>query len=353
MNIAVMAYLDCNLGDDLMLDILFKKYNNHTFYLLGGSNKNYLKNKYSNVVFIRSRELCKYIFKLQGIVIIGGSLFQDYKEGYKSYNLRNAIFKWFKILKKKVCIMGANIGPIYSEQCMEIFKKTFEYSNYISVRDKKSYEILKENNIENCNCYPDIVFNYQDNNSMEDIDRNRLGISIINYCRNTEHKQEYIDKMVELINKYLIDHEGKTVYLFGFDSGAENDGEVIDIIMEKVIAKNRVNRVIYNGNIDEFLECFKKCSFIIGTRFHSIILALKYQIPFIPIMYSIKTENLLDDINYSNSRYNYNSMKEFNIEEIINTIDACESFKVNEEYIKLSKGHFNYLDSILINEKLL
>lgn len=351
MNILVMAYIDCNLGDDLMLDILIKKYPQHTFYLLGGSDKNNFENKYPNIKLIRLRELCKYIFKLQGVVVIGGSLFQDYKEGYKSYRLRNIILKGFKILKKKVCIMGANIGPIYSEECMEIFKKTFKYSNYISVRDKKSYEILKENNIKNCNCYPDIVFNYQDNNSMEDIDGNRLGISIINYCRNTDHKQEYIDKMVELINKYLIEHEYKTVYLFGFDSGDENDGEVIDIIIEKIILKDRVYRVIYNGNVDRFLECFKKCSFIIGTRFHSIILALKYQIPFIPIIYSIKTENLLNDINYNNNKYHYNSMNEFNVEEIINTIDDCKGFKVNEEYINLSKGHFNYLDSILINKK--
>jgi len=351
MNIVVMAYIDSNLGDDLMIDILFKKYNNHTFYVLGASDKKYFKNKYPNIKVIRLRELCKYIFILHGIVVIGGSLFQDYKEGYEGYHLRNTILKWFKILRKKVCIMGINIGPIYTDECMKLFKKTFENSNYISVRDKKSYEILKENNIYNCNCYPDIVFNYQDDNIIKNINKDKLGISIINYCRNVEYKQQYIDKIVELINKYLIENVNKTIYLFAFNSGNENDAEVIDVIFEKIIEKDKVSRVIYNGNIDEFLEYYKKCFFIIGTRFHSIILALKYKIPFIPIIYSIKTDNLLDDIKYNSTRYYYNSMNEFNIEQILNAIDSAESFKIKGEYTNLSKGHFNYLDSILINNK--
>jgi len=351
MNIAVIAYLDCNLGDDLMLDILFKKYNNDTFYLLGSDDNSYLKDKYSNVVFIRYRELCKYMFKLQGIVIIGGSLFQDYKEGYKSYHKRNIIIQCFRILRKKICIMGINIGPIYSEECMKIFKKTFKYADYISVRDKKSYKILQENNISNCGYYSDIVFNYHDNNNMKDIEKNRLGISIINYCRNIEHKQQYIDKTIELINKYLKEQKDNTVYLFGFDAGIENDAEVIDVIIKKIIEKDKVYSVIYNGNIDDFLEHYKKCSFIIGTRFHSLILALKYQIPFIPIIYNIKAENLLNDINYNNNRYHYYNMIEFNIGKILNTIKNTQTFKVNEEYINLSKGHFNYLDKLLINKK--
>jgi len=351
MNIAVLAHIDCNLGDDLMLDILFRKYNNHTFYLLGVSDENYLNNEYSNVVFIRLRELYKCIFKLQGIVVIGGSLFQDYKEAYKSYHLRNLLLKCFKILKKKICIMGINIGPIYSEECSKIFRNTFKCSDHISVRDEKSYEILKRNDIDNCSYYSDIVFNYQDNNSIEYINKNRLGISIINYCRNIEHKQPYIDKIVELINKYLIEQEDRTVYLFGFDSGIENDAEVIDIIIEKIVKKDKVHRIIYNGNISKFLTYFKKCSFIIGTRFHSIVLALKYQVPFIPIIYSTKTDNLLNDVNYNNNRYHYDSMGEFNVEDILDNMYNYENFKINEEYVDLSKGHFNYLDSILINNK--
>ena len=50
----------------------------------------------------------------------------------------------------------------------------------------------------------------------------------------------------------------------------------------------------YNGyNLDSFLLDFLDSQYIIGTRFHSVILGWLANIPVFPIVYNIKTYNVI------------------------------------------------------------
>ena len=71
--------------------------------------------------------------------------------------------------------------------------------------------------------------------------------------------------------------------------------------INKIVSKldeeqSKIKIVNYSNNINDFLKQWKKNKYVIGTRFHSIILSLAYKQAFIPISYSKKTNNYLSDI---------------------------------------------------------
>lgn len=353
MNLVVMVYLDFNLGDDLFIKTLIDRYKGHNLYLVTKDEK-FLEpfKKYENVFGVSYKEVFMDTKKYDGCVIIGGSIFQDYgnKRDYLNYIRRNLVIKSFKLKNKPVFIMGSNIGPINTKVGKEIFKTTFNNATFTSVRDLKSYNLLKDLNIKSrYDIYPDIVFSLKDNVKNETTkDENILGISVINYDREKEHQPSYINKMVEIINEYKNTNQDAKVYLFGFDAGHQNDGEVIDKIIDKVQSKENVLKVMYEGDMELFLDKFSSSSFIIGSRFHSVILALKYNISFFPIIYSSKTENLLNDIGYNLDCVKYEDINSLDTKKIIENINNNKyNYRINEEYVFKSEGHFKELDKLI------
>lgn len=358
MNLLVMVYLDFNLGDDLFIKVLKDRYKDSNIDII--TRKPELLRAFKNdskINAINYSEIIKNIKKYDAFIIIGGSIFQDYgnKKAYLTYMLRNLIVKLFKFNNKPTFIMGCNIGPINTNIGKKIFKYTFENSEFISVRDNESLRLLESiNKVKNYNVYPDIVFNLQSNhNEEQEKIKRKLGISVINYSRKIEYKNDYIDKIVEISNKYLQLNPESTVNLFGFDSGNENDGIVIDEIINRIDCKfkSKINKNMYNGDIDLFLKAFQSCDFIIGTRFHSIILALKYNIDFFPIIYSEKTSNLLKDIKFNLDSKKYEDISSLDVDNLIKNMNEYK-FSISKEYIKRSQGHFRKLDQIEKNRQL-
>lgn len=349
MNLVVMVYLDINLGDDLFLKTLIDRYKGHNLYIIA-KNKKFLFpfEKYKNVFGVTYKEVLTNMTKYDACAIIGGSIFQDYgdKRDYLNYIRRNLVIKSFRLRKKPVFIMGCNIGPINTKLGEKIFKSSFNNVRFTSVRDNESYQLLKNLNIKkNYDVYPDLVFSLEDTHNIYN-KKDILGISVINYGREKEHQLSYINKIVELINLYISINDDSKVSLFGFDAGNENDGIIIDEILSRIKPKDRVEKVMYEGDMEVFLEKFKASTFIIGSRFHSIILALKYKLPFLPIIYSSKTENLLKDIEYNLESIEYKNINNLNVKLVIDNINN-NNYKIDNSYITKSEGHFKEIDKVM------
>lgn len=351
MNLVVMVYLDFNLGDDLFIKTLIDRYKGHNLHIITKDEK-FLQpfEKYNMVSGISYKEVLTNSKKYDGCVIIGGSIFQDYgnTRDYLNYIRRNMVIKSFKSKGKPVFIMGSNIGPINTNLGKKIFTATFNNATSTSVRDEKSFKILDDLKIKsNYELYPDIVFSLNDDIEVTK-DENILGISIINYDRQKEYQPDYINKMIEVIDDYQQSNANSKVYLFGFDSGHQDDGEIIDEIISKVKSSENVHKVMYDADMEDFLTKFKSSTFIIGSRFHSVVLALKYKIPFYPIIYSAKTENLLNDISYKNESIKYEEIKNLDSKKLIEDINSdLYNYIIDESYIKKSEGHFKELDKVI------
>lgn len=360
MNLLVTVYLDLNLGDDLFIKCLKDRYKDTNIDIIAKQPELLRAFEYDeSITPVSYKSAFRNIKKYDAFVIIGGSIFQDYgnKKKYLSYIRSNIIIKLFKLMNKPTFIMGCNIGPINTNTGKYIFKSIFKNASITSVRDNESYLLLKSlNNKNNYAVYPDIVFSMKDDIKVNKLGNNVLGISIINYGRDKYAQDDYINKIVDVCNKYISIDKTNMINLFGFDSGKENDEIIIDKIIEQInqTYKERINKVIYKGDINKFLESFKSCDFIIGTRFHSIILALKYKISFLPIVYSEKTMNLLDDIGFNLYKIEYKNIRNLNSDEVVsNIINKSYNYTVSSEYIKPSEGHFYGLDKIYSKKYLI
>ena len=68
---------------------------------------------------------------------------------------------------------------------------------------------------------------------------------------------------------------------------------------------SKAELVAYEGEIDIFLEKVATCKVLLPTRFHGLVIALIFRIPFVPVPYEVKVTQLLEELNYSGIRIPY------------------------------------------------
>jgi len=359
MKFFVYYYNDSNLGDDLFLDVLVRRYPQHQFYIQSDESSPVLNESLltaNNLYFTQKAFYYKNIDEqsnlYDGVIMIGGSLFQDLSYSfYRGFIGRILFFRQLQKLGKKVYVMGSNLGPFKTMFGKILLKNTLKYVNYICVRDKYSFDLLNQWKLGNkTGLAPDIIFGYDYQPRAQVASaKNILGISILNTKLNPEVRDVYIHKMAELINAYLEQDNTHQVRLFGFDGGHENDGLIIDLVLNEVLYKTRVTKIEYNAKItiEEYLELFLECGFMVANRFHSMVLAAKYNIPFYPIIYSKKTSNVLSDMKYPFDSIEYANIAQLDSQALIKSIMTNQrNFILPESYSHEALNHFYGLDNL-------
>ncbi|QNF26188.1 polysaccharide pyruvyl transferase family protein [Metabacillus elymi] len=353
--ILVNAYFAKNLGDDLFLKVLFDRYPDVEWYLLT-SDKSYKEifSRYNKVKIIKSLSLnigkreINLFYKINDILlkykkydaylIIGGSIFMEFPSWEEKLKHREYLPNKFKELNKQTFIIGSNFGPFTDDTFIEKHKEFFNKFDDICFRDKYSYNLF--NDLNNVRVSPDVVFNLEtkSSNKKEKV----VGISLIDIEKRKnlqEFYNNYNKKVIELIEKFI--DVGYSIKLFSF---CENEGDlrISNYIKSKVKNSNNIKVINYDGDIDEFLNQFKTCEVIVGTRFHSIILGILFDLNVFSIIYSEKTYNVLRDLNL-NTESNYCYIK--NIQELdVETVIFKENKIENRVVLKKAEEQFKSLD---------
>lgn len=353
--ILVDGYFQNNLGDDLFFRELLSRYPDTMFYFRGVDAYNEkILTTFDNarVINVTLFSLMFRVHRFKGYVMIGGSMFQQ--------NTRN--IKWlkrwlallililiFKISGKKTSIIGFNFGPYKTRSFLQLYRKLFKVVDFLSVRDKNSFNLLK--NSKSVHYYPDIVFNTKFNVKNIQSQKNALGISIMDFGKNVNFQRSYekfIKNVIDKINDDMI------INLYGFQESSEvNDREVIDRIVN-AFPNKKFNVQIYDGyNIDDFITSYYTNQLFLTSRFHSLVLALKANGYPIIINYNVKVQNLVDSLQL---KYSVIQPSEFDSENRAERI-ACEINNKNDfssssmsEVNKLSfqsTRHFTELDRLL------
>lgn len=346
--IFVLAYLRNNLGDDMFVIELLNRYPNVDFYI-GVTELKYAKaflHKNNAKIIINKKENFQNIdiYKYDGYVYIGGSIFM---EGGKVYNLDENCFNFMKkcnLLNKPFYYISSNYGPYQTKKYFELSEQTFELCTDLCFRDVYSYKLFK--NIPTVRYAPDAVFSYDIGQLNKE--KNSIGISIIDLeiRENLKYKEnQYIEFLINNIKSYL--KSGKKIYLFSFCND-EGDEKTIDKIFNKIeLSKYRDNikRIEYTGNIEEFLNIYKKMEYMICQRFHSVILSYLYEQKFYIISYSKKICNVIKELDLCSQ---YLKLEEITAEKNINIEDF---FEINKEKLKKikkdSQEQFRELDKFL------
>jgi colanic acid/amylovoran biosynthesis protein len=359
--ILVKAYVQKNLGDDLFLDILFKRYPNTLFYLEAPSNYNDIFRAYKNIRIIEHqkrsgyykyidylfRHFCPPLFRLffkimqkrhfektpflkeiDAFVLIGGSVFIQSKflRGYDDV-------EYYKLLPQLVpgismFFLGGNFGPYNDPLYFKEFEKIFTDAKDVCFREKYSQKLFSS--IKTVRFAPDIVFGSQF--SRMEKKENTVGFSLISVNNranlNADIQDMYYEKNAELISKFV--QEGKEVYLFSFCQ-KEGDENAISKILERIDSRfmTKIKLCFYSGDINTFIEMYSQVEQMFCGRFHSIILSLLFDQRIFPVIYSSKMTNVLEDIGYGGSMVNIENFGSVDYEVVRKEI-ICNEINIDQ-----------------------
>lgn len=341
MKIFVNAYLENNLGDDLFFEILQNRYPNQEYYLLSSSYKTTNKNVHiiSNEIIIKAiRKLqMKQIIanKCDINVVIGGSMYME---------TQNKIPK-FSLGKNPYYILGANFGPYKTKEYFNAAHKFFADAQDVCFRESYSYELFKD--LKNVRYASDIVFSL-DTTNIKSTNNKRVVFSIISCKRKMNDSYASIyEKTIIDMTKYFI-NQGYEICYMSFCK-KEGDEQAIEEIISKCDkeTKQHISKYYYKGNIKEALEELANSQIIVGGRFHANILGMLLKKAVIPMMYSDKTKNVLEDMNFKGKILDIRKLDSFNAEEISK---ENMTYKQDCEFqIKDAQKHFEKLDKVLKN----
>lgn len=285
-----------NLGDDLFVAHLCDHYRDKQFLMF--CPPEYSK-AYSNIINLKLvsdvNEIYKFHSEVKLQVLIGGSLFMQPRNEDDIYFKcqKNKKYRYFEDVP--FVITGANFGPFNNDKHYILHKEWFSTIEHISFRDRYSQQLFKDLN--NVSYAPDLLFGCS---LPKPEQKHKIGISCIFDNHRTGlpdyNENKYINFLADICNNYI--NNKYSVSLFSF-CNMQEDNEAAKKILKNINNKDQVDIIEYNGDISFFLNCFLSCEFIVGTRFHSIVLALNAEIPVFPIIYNLKSQNLLNDLKFS------------------------------------------------------
>lgn len=360
--IFLYAYDHINLGDDLFIETIVDRYPDIQFYFWTDNknrkvfleqrnlkivDKNSVKLKLLNK--IRSSLVARYKAGIQkkcdAQVYIGGSIFMEYP------TWKDIVSWWdYQSRQSSFFVIGANFGPYHTEEYRDSMNKVYTQLEDICFRDTYSKKLFNDN--DNVRQAPDILFSYQMPKMQEN--KKQIFISVISYKDkelNTDFNQmkneEYIDKMVQIVNGFT-EQEYK-VMLASFCC-EEGDLDAAEEIKNKAEQKHNIKIFDYNGtNRKQLLEEMSSSVYIIAARFHGTILGLAAGKSVFPIIYSDKTKYVLEDIGFQGKfadLRNPDSLCFDNVKENLNNEYKIDTKQFSEE----AEKHFEKLDKFLKRE---
>ena len=344
----LFACIEKNIGDDLFIYAVTQRYPKINFII--SSDADYLKvNEINNLYYssiinywlkfannasdnclkrciasIIEKLFRLFLKRLDSIYIVGNAFKNmNYKGFYQIKWLKNRIK-----ISKNFYLISTNYGPTNNDAWEKDCRNVFSSITDICFRDKKSYELFKD--MKNVRYAPDAVISLEVKKRNVN-EKKYIIISVID-CKMDSRPNNlqqislnYEDKMVSLINSF--NENGIDIILL--NSNTDQDGPASKRIYDNCKTKDMVFIYNYNGDLNEIFGLFEQAKGIIATRLHTIILAWKYDIPVIPIVYDIKVENLLKSYHFNENKWDI-----CNIDEI-DYLSVLNSFK-NYSYV-LSK----------------
>ena len=224
----------------------------------------------------------------------GGSLLQD-KTSSRSIWYYLLIMKLAKRYKKKVFVYSNGVGPINKIFNRNITRRVLNKVDYITLRDKDSYDFIKSIGVNNPNIkvLSDPVFNLKEASDESvrkkfDINEDTVLVSI----RSWIDDEKLISELSKFLN-YLID-EDKNIVFMPMQTPRDTT------ISEKIAANLKSSKIINEKYpVEILMSLMKNANFIVAMRLHAMIYAIHQNVPFIGLSYDPKTETLLKDFDES------------------------------------------------------
>lgn len=359
------AYDKQNLGDDLFIHTITKRYPDIQFYTWSDRENQKTFQALPNLkVLDKDGALARALNWLrpslvshyrawlenrcQAVVYIGGSIFMEYE------NWAQILTWWeYEAKNRPFYIMGANFGPYKSEGYRNKLADIFRDAKDVCFRDRYSYEKFCE--IPTVRCAPDILFSYP----MPKVPAaaKQLFVSPIDCASRGEgenslsaYSEYYISTLSGLLKRYLCD--GYRLVLASFCNAEGDDHAIAQLLSAMSVRQDdpRVKILSYDGtNVEKMTEAIAESEYVIATRFHAAILALAAGRPVFPIVYSDKTIHVLEDIGFQGNYADLRRMEPISYMFSRANLDSPQIISINSLAEK-AQGHFAKLDDFLLRK---
>jgi len=304
------AFVDHNLGDDLMLDLLVRRYPGTFFCPLRDRRLNDLVPyaDWPNFMVVDWVDLDRVLPHMDGFLIYGGSMWQDHGDNLHWYHWRQCVMDTFRPLGRPVVALGNSIGPLATPAGERLFADLIRGLAHFTVRDATSYRWVQDHVPGNaCSLTGDLVFSHP--MARPGGEEGLVGLSIHRSMLSEARNEAFADAIVELVRSTHALRPELRFRLFGFDTITERDDLLMDQIYHRLGRPAHVTLRSYLGDLPDFLADFGRCSHVFAARFHALVLALLWGIPFTPFDYMGKSAALLRDLDYGGPLFTHDDFR--------------------------------------------
>ena len=218
-------------------------------------------------------------------VVGGGGLFSD-EEGIfipVYWSLQGLIALLFS---KKVICLGISIGRLNMINRL-ITKFFLKRTKLITVRDESSFLKLKEWGVKSHNL-SDLTFLLPYYKPKLETGKKYVVLSLRKFKNFTPSLYKIIAQACDKI----VSNYGLDIKLLPFQTGQQNDEEVLNKIFDLSKNKNKICILnVEHKNIFSIIDILANAEVVIGMRLHSCILSSIAKTPFIPLSYMQKVDN--------------------------------------------------------------
>ncbi len=305
MKIILEAFFDNNFGDDLFIDTVFGRYPDAEFYAFWDTLHPAVLNKVQVMDRLHIRPgNCRIMEEehFDGYIMVGGDVFMNFG------NYRERIIRMEAIKKQGgfVALLGFNLYEEYCEETLESLRTIMGLADVILPRDMATVERLRTivPDLE-VGCTADMAFTAEYDTAKTD-DRDILGIAPRRKYEATDAQHAaYCAGMAAVADGWLEAHPMGIARFLAFSAGAFDDAAVSREIIALMKHGSRTEIITHTGDIAAFLEQLKNCTAMLPTRFHGLVFALIYKIPFVAVTYEVKLHQLMDELHYNGLRLPY------------------------------------------------
>ena len=358
--IVLYGYYRHNVGDDIFFDMLFKRYPNVMFYIVFEPDYAQFFARYPNVRFYdNTRPIVGKINALgqklhkncfferlliricDGAMHIGGSVYQQVGNWRLDFDIR----KERKLGGRRFFAISNNFGPYYTDEYPKMWANEFGKWTDICFRDKYSYNLFKH--VPTVRYAPDLLFGCPVERKPSE---KKVAVSLIDafldgrpFDRSVS--EAYENMLAELIKRFAAD--GYKISLLSFCE-YEQDAVAADRILSALpeeTAKS-VKSVVYRESIDEIVCEIETSEYVIASRFHAMVLGYIAGKKVLPLCYSKKTSNVLEDLRLVENPIMFEDIPKFTADELISRANTITEERKNE-LGELSKQQFAALDGFV------
>lgn len=223
------------------------------------------------------------------LIFVGGSIIQDHvPSGARQLKRMLLLSRIAKVLGMRVCFHGISIGPLISNEGINLALRLFRLSDWIAVRDLASMNFLKNHGIQ-CSYSPDlsVLLGANKCDKSPSTVKNKLLFVPCGEPVSLEVNKKIWLKLLEISNARSFD-----VTLCSFHKGID------DVIVNRLKSIKRPTDTIFAWKMNpvEVLNVFKTYSHVVSIRLHGGWFAYLAARPLIQLIYHPKCLGFLETV---------------------------------------------------------